>query len=82
MSEPTCGSCQHWRKLPADPHNLGAAAQGQCRERLHCIGLMSPQGPAGLPVYLAVPADFPRCSQYRPVLKLNGAGSKSGLEGL
>lgn len=64
---PTCSTCRHWRRLPADPANLGAAA-GERRESVHLVAVpvMTARGP--LPslqtLYARTPPDFPACSRH------------------
>jgi hypothetical protein len=66
----TCGDCQHWRRLPSNPGELGAV-RGECRE--------SP--PAGTAIiaaagggfkhvgwiagYPPIAPDFPACSHFQ-----------------
>ena len=76
MPEPTCSPCRLWHRLPTDPMNLGAPPLGQCRARPHAVAMTTPQGGAvGPAFYLATPAEFPACVDYRaadPVPAGNG----------
>lgn len=70
-SVPTCGFCRCWVKQPADPLNLGAPPQGECRERVHSASLPM-RGPGGqqalqqVAYYPVLREGFPICSHFAP----------------
>ena len=71
MSEPTCGTCMHWRRAEPPALDASGAAQisadgiGECREQLHLIVVPSPRGPAVMAVHARVAGNFPCCSRYK-----------------
>jgi hypothetical protein len=78
-----CGSCHHWRQQPADPANLTAPAQGECRgqppQRLPLLLLDPRTGQTVQQIqtsYVVLPEQFPACALYElSPASLSGAGN-------
>lgn len=67
MDGPACGTCKHWHKNPADPMQLGAPPQGQCRGGPPVpIGIPTPQGLQIAVMYPTIPREFPACGAHVP----------------
>ncbi len=68
MEGTTCGTCRHWHKKPADPMQLGAPAQGDCRGAPPTpIGIATPHGLQVMVLYSTMPPEYPACAQHAPV---------------
>ena len=68
---PSCASCKYWFRLPADPQNLTAPRQGECKHHLVALPLLGkgPQVTGWVGGFPPTPADF-WCGQYTP--RING----------
>jgi hypothetical protein len=67
-SEHTCGTCKHWHKQ----HQRGVVdlsqQNGECREQLHASVIPTAQGLVTNAFYPSIPAAFPCCSHYQPMV--------------
>lgn len=71
----TCRTCKYWIKNPADPANLAAPPQGECRQSPPSTTII-PQRNGALAILAAYPLlqeGFAACGQHET--KLNGNGS-------
>lgn len=60
-----CGNCKHWHRKPADPADLGAPPQGDCRgEPPQLVVLPARGGVVVQAMYPITRPDFPACGRF------------------
>lgn len=64
----TCGQCQHWHKLPANPQDLRQVL-GQCLESppVPLAIVMAPGAVQISVAYPTLPPVFPACGRFKAV---------------
>lgn len=66
----TCGTCQHWHALAANPLALNER-RGECREGPpHVTTLPSERGPMAISNYPNLPAGFQACGRHKARIAL------------
>lgn len=66
MGEKTCGTCRFWYKAPADPLNLTAPTQGECREGPPaCTAVVDARGQIHrVMLHPLLPDAYPACGRH------------------